>query len=112
MTDQECAQHIKALVECQARVTQGYDVELDETTVAEIASIVRVHTEQSDRLQRLEAALKEMRDFSAAVFRVLANPDVTHKAVLDAIIEEARAAGVTDGFGQRAESALSPESPA
>jgi hypothetical protein len=52
----------------------------------------------------LLAALKEMRELAAAAMRAIANlnqPDTT-----DLLLKEARAAGVVDGAGVRAEQAI------
>ncbi len=54
------------------------------------------------------AALREMRDFSAAVFRVFAE---RVEATLEDIVAEAKLAGVADGFGVRAAAALAASAP-
>jgi DNA repair exonuclease SbcCD ATPase subunit len=73
-------------------------------TSARLQAMWRERAEKAEAdLAAAREALREMRDFSAAVLRVFAEHN---EATFDTIIAEAHAAGVKDGFGKRADAAL------
>jgi hypothetical protein len=54
----------------------------------------------------LLAAAKELRDACAAAMRVMVDPMITPKGVLDAWLSELQAIGIADGLGRRADEAI------